>query len=158
MSQREESSLLDQEERRIDEELAAFTDGLLERRAGVEGGGLPALASAVGVLSRTLSPQPPPDALRRRLKQRVAVEWRRQHPSLARQLLSAFARPVRQRAWVAAAMALVLVVAVAALLLPGSTPEITATAVGEGKVAVFAIATLLAAGALVALWIASRRR
>ncbi|MGD1995179.1 MAG: hypothetical protein PVH62_00245 [Anaerolineae bacterium] len=140
-----------EEERRKDEELAAFTDALLEGRAESEGSERPPLADVVELLAQTLSPQPTPEELRRKLRRRIAAEWRRLHAPARQRLTWPLGWPTKR--WVgAAATALILVAIAAALLVPESGANITGAVVGKAGAIVLALALVL-----IALWLLSRR-
>jgi anti-sigma-K factor RskA len=148
------------EEQRRDDDLAAFTDALLDD-ARTDAGDRPPLAETVEVLARTLDHRPPPADLCSRIHRRVAAEWPGPQPSLAEQtrgLLGLFGRPRYRWAWAAAA-ALVVVAVAAALILPAGSGETAGTLVGEidATVLIIVLALLLAA-VVVAAWLASRRR
>jgi hypothetical protein len=149
------------EDRRRDDELAAFTDALLDEgdRPPLADG--PPLADVVELLARTLGHRPPPADLCSRIHRRVAAEWPKPQPSLAertRRLLGLFGRPRYRWTWATAA-ALVVVAVAAALILPAGSGETAGTLVGEIDTTVLIIIlALLLAAAVVAAWLASRRR
>jgi hypothetical protein len=150
-----------QDERRRDEELAAFTDALLEGEP--EACARPPLAGTVERLARTLGPQPVPARLRRRLRQRVAADWPGLHRPLSQRLrrwLGSLGQP-RLRWAYAVAGVLVVVAVAAALLLPADGLEITGTALGQMDattlIVIVALVCTLASGLLIA-WFLSRRR
>lgn len=147
---------MDKQEIERDNELAAFTDDLLEGEAVWPSGEPPPLASTVEVLARTLEPEDPPEALRRRIHRSVAREWRKRQPSLWDRLSRRFSYRSHRMVWVAAVTALA-VLAIASLLIFPSLPESTVgTATGgAGWFAVVAGAALLFF--LIVSWIRSRR-
>lgn len=112
-----------QQEHALDQELAAFTDHLLaggdERETGVR----PPLADTVKLLSETIQPEPPPDALRRRLHRRVTQERRRQKRASLRTRISRSLRVLPRRpAWVAVSVATLTLLVVFLLLLSPVSP------------------------------------
>ncbi|HEY75222.1 MAG TPA: hypothetical protein G4O00_03450 [Thermoflexia bacterium] len=113
-----------------DERLAAYTDQLL---SGLPSEDRPPLADAVDILARTLSWQEVPAGVRIRLRQRLAVEWERQHRR--RPWGVPVWRPWRRLLWVAAGLTLVGALAVL-ILSPTARTELSATSVGTagGKV------------------------
>ena len=146
---------MDKEDQRQDEELAAFTDALLEGRLE-QGGDRPPLAETVERLKHVLSPQAPPANLRRRVRQQIATEWSQRRPSPLHRLSQLFGRPVRRWAWVPVA-ALILVALTVALLMPPSGTEVVGTATGVVGIVVPVTLTVLA-GALVIAWLIVKRR
>jgi len=139
-----------------DQELAAFTDALLEgQEADTEN--KPPLAEEVEILARTLAPKPPPAGLRRKVRRCVAETWEQQRPLLQRlsELLNSLGRPRQRWAWATAAALIVAAVA-AVLLLPQGPLEISGTATGHAGLAAWA-GILVLAGILLALWIVRRR-
>jgi hypothetical protein len=148
------------EEQRRDENLAAFTDALLDD-ARTDEGDRPPLAATVEMLARTLGHQPPPTSLRSRVRRCVAAEWPGPRPPLAerlRGLLGLFGRPGYRWAWATVA-ALAVVAVAAALILPAGAGQTTGTLVGEVDATVLVvILALLLAAVGVAAWFTSRRR
>lgn len=154
------------EEQRRDDELAAFTDALLDHAQAEEGkrpplSDNPPLADVVKILARTLGHQPTPAHLRSRVRRCVAAEWSKPQPSLGqrlRDLTGPFGQPRYRWAWAAVA-AMVVVAIAAALILPTGPGQTTGTLVGEiDATTLVIILALLAAAAAVAAWLASRRR
>jgi len=138
------------------QELAAFTDALLEGRMG-EGDKRPPLADIVEIMARTIGPQPLPDDLRREVKRRIATEWSRRSPPVRRQP----SWTLRKRHWIwATAAALILIAAIASLLtplVPGGNSELVGAATGRvGGIVLIITAVLTAVAAI--YWLASRRR
>lgn len=143
------------QERQQDERLAAFTDVVLEGQAASKCSERPPLADTIEMLTRTFSPQPPPDHLRLKIKRAIAAEWRQQPLSLSQRLSKLFRQPGRRWVWATAAT-LVVVAVVAALLAPALSTQITGTATGGGGMVV--LAALLVLGViLVVAWLLSRR-
>jgi hypothetical protein len=152
-----------QDERRRDEELAAFTDTLLEGEPEADAYARPPLASTVERLARAIDSQPVPAHLRRRVRRQIATEWPELHRPWGGRLhrwLGSPGQPRLRWAWVATGALVVLALA-AALLLPADGLEITGTAPGQMDAAVLilvvGIIAALALGLLVA-WLLSRRR
>ena len=145
------------EERLKDEQLAAFTDSLLEEGEPCSmDAEQPPLADTVEVLARALKPAPVPDRLRRQVGQRVAGQWTRQRQARRRPLPRLFGGPAQRWAWATVAALAVVAIAAAVLLPTGTTPVAgTVTGVGIGT-AVAAVAVVLA-GVLIAVWLRSRR-
>ena len=148
------------EEQRRDNELAAFTDALLDDVQAKEGD-KPPLSDTVEMLVRTLDHRPPPAHLRSRVRRRVSVEWSKPQATLGqrlRDLAGPFGRPKYRWAW--AGVAAITVVAIAAaLILPVGPGETTGTLVGEiDATTLVIILVLLTAAAAIAAWLASRRR
>lgn len=148
------------EEQRRDDELAAFTDALLND-AQTEEAGRPPLSDTVEMLARALAPQPPPAHLRSRVRRCVSAEWSKPRATLGqrlRDLAGPLGQPRYRWAWAAVA-ALAVVAIAAALILPIGPGQTVGTAVGEiDATALVIILALLAAVGAVAAWIASRRR
>ncbi len=148
-----------------DSELTAFTDALLAGREELSAGGIP-LAETVRILARTISPQSPPEQLRRKVRQQIAVEWERQfgRPALLRelslnlrqQLAGLFKPPVRRWAWATAGV-LIVTVLVTALLVPGSAGKLTGTAAGGAETIMVAVLLMLV-GILAAGWWVFRKK
>lgn len=147
---------VDEANRLKDEELTVFTDALLEGGADVEETGRPPLADVVEALARTLSPQPPPGDLRRRLQKRIRAEWAQQRSTRRRQFPRLFGRPAQRLAWMAATV-LLLVAVTTVLLMPGSGEGLNATAAGEIGAAVWVIALVLIVALIIAAWLVARR-
>ncbi|HHS97157.1 MAG TPA: hypothetical protein ENK08_04570 [Chloroflexi bacterium] len=133
-----------------EERLAAFTDRLL---SGLPSEDRPPLADVVEILARTLHRQEVPPRVRARLRQRLAMEWKRQqHRRLPRGLVW---RPWQRLLW--AAVGLVFAGTLAILILsPTTRAELAATTVSTagGKVLL-----VLGAAALLSLtaWLLRRR-
>lgn len=142
------------EERRKDNELATFTDALLEDRAGCTEGERPPMAEVVELLARTMPTEPPPEDLRRRLRRRIRAAWKREHSGRLWQLPSLFGTRKNRWAW-ATAGALILVAIAAALIVPEEATQITGTVAGEAGAIALAI-TLGLAVALIVAWLVSR--
>ena len=154
---------MSKDERLRDEELAAFTDALLEGKLEMKEGVRPPLADTVERLARSLSPQPMPSRLRRRMRQQIAATWpqlRRPLGQRLRRLLGSFGQPKLRWACVAAGV-LVVVAVVAALLSPTDGLEITGMAPGQPDtttlIIVVGLVSALMLGGLIA-WLISRRR
>jgi hypothetical protein len=151
------------DERLRDEELAAFTDALLEGKLEMETSSRPPLADTVEKLARALSPQALPTPLRHKVRRQIAAEW----PQLSRPLgqplrhwLGSFGRsPLR---WACAVAGVLVVVVIAAVLcLPTDNLEITGTIGGQINkttlIAVVGLVSVLGLGFVIA-WLTSRRR
>jgi hypothetical protein len=153
------TKLMTIEERQQSEELAAFTDVVLNGEP-VEGQSRPPLAETVERLALVLERRPPPAGLRQRIRRSVAVEWPRRQPTLERlrKLLRALASPRYRWAWATAAGLLILVLATT-LFFPTGIQEITGTVVGDidPGVVVVALGVSLVI-VLVVIWIRARRR
>jgi hypothetical protein len=145
------------EERLKDEQLAAFTDALLEEGEPCSmDAERPPLASTVEVLARALKPAPVPDRLRRQVGQRVAAQWKRQRQ--ARRLPLPRLVGGRTQRWAWAAVAALAVVAIAtAVLLPNGTMPTAGTATGVGIGIAVAVVAVVLAGILITVWLRSRR-
>ena len=148
------------EEQRRDDELAAFTDALVDD-AQTKEAGRPPLADAVEILARTLDHRPPPAHLRSRVRRYVTAEWSKPRTSLSqrlRDLAGPFGQPRYRWAWAAVAAMAVVAIA-AALILPTVPEQTTGTLVGEiDAVTLVIVLVLLLAAAALAAWLASRRR
>jgi hypothetical protein len=81
------------------------------------------------LLARTLASRPPPESLRRQVRQRVAEAWDRRPLSLQQRLEGLFRAPAYRWAWGAVA-ALALVAVSAALIAPANMP-VAGTAIGD---------------------------
>jgi hypothetical protein len=145
------------EERREDQRLAAFTDALLAARAEPGASERPPLADAVELLARTISPQRPPETLRRRLKRCITAEWSRQHSPAGQRWRRVFKRPSRRWAWTAVAALVVVTVLATALLVPAQTGGLTGAVAGETGVTVLALIAVLAGVLAIAFWLARRK-
>jgi hypothetical protein len=145
-----------EEERLRDEELAVFTDALLEDGAEVDATDRPQLAEVVETLARTLDAQSPPDELRHKLRQRTAEEW--SHRQLRRRWRLPWQTGRLAQRWVWGAMAaLVLMSILAVLLMPVGSEELNATAAGGVGVVIWVIGLLLVGAAVAVAWLVSRR-
>lgn len=143
------------EEQARDQALVAFTDLLLAGELP-EGAERPPMAETVEMLARALSPQPPPEHLKLRIRRQVLAEWGKTEPSLHQRLLELVSRPRYRWAW--ATVAALLVVAVAAVfLLPGVAESTVGTAWGGGTALPLLLALALA-GLMLVLWRFIRRR
>ena len=144
-----------EEDRQGDQELASFTDALLTGQV-MEGSARPALADVVETLARTISPQSPPEALRRQLRERTTAEWARQAPRPSWSLSGLLGRPAQRWVWAAATLMVALAIAVV-LFTPAGVAGLSATAAG-GPAATVVVAALVLVG-LVALgvWFITRR-
>jgi hypothetical protein len=155
---------MSKDERLRDEELAAFTDALLEGELEAKDCTRPPLADTVEQLACTLHPQPLPSSLRRRVRQQIAAEWpqlRRPLSQRLRRWLASFGQPKLR--WACAVAGVLIAVAVAAaLLLPTDGLQTSGTAVGQPGattlVVAIALASALAIGGIIAWLISSRRR
>ena len=135
---------MDREQQR-DNELADFTDALLEGKEPSPAS--PEEAEMVRLLARTMGSRPAPEGLRRALKQRIASEFS-QPRSPSWNPLRSFGRPSQRRLW--GAVAALLVVALAAiLLLPTDPAQIMGTAWGEPGLVPILIALVLLAGVVI---------
>ena len=137
-----------------DQELAAFTDALLAGQAA-EGSDLPPLAQTVRALAQTISPQLPPERLRRKIERQIVVEWAKRQLTPTERVLQWFKLPARQWAWAGVAAVAVAAVAIA-LLAPAGAETLTGTAIGDKGTTVIAILGL--AGVLVMGWLAFRKK
>ena len=139
-----------------DEQLADFTDALLEGQASPDSDQLqPREAEIVRILARTVGPKSVPDQLRRDLARKISAEFSPERTPFFRGLWRSIARPSQR--WLWATAALMAIVAIAAVFLfPLDGSQITGTVTGEiGAIAlIFGIVLI---GALVIAWRASRR-
>ena len=145
-----------QEEQAKDNQLADFTDALLEGQTSLDAGRLQSREVAmVELLARAVAPQPVPDRLRQELTRRIAAEFSREHPPLMRRLLQSLGRPSHRRLWATAAIMTVVAIA-AVLLFPLDGSHITGTVTGEigGIALVFGLVLI---GAMLIAWRVSRR-
>jgi len=107
-------------------------------------------AAMEALLARALAPHPPPRALQRQVRQRVAAAWERRPPTLRERFAGLLRLPAYQRAWAAVA-ALAVIAVVAALALPaGEGLPVVGTVVGKTEtiaaaLAAVAVITILAA-------------
>ncbi len=145
-----------------DQELAAFADSVLAGQPAPPTGP-PPLAQTVELLARAVSPHPPPEHLRRQIRQRIAAEWARQ-PSQASEsaglqarhwLLRLFRPSKNQWAW-AAVTAMAALAIMAGLLLPAQTEPLTGTVVGGASVV--GVIILVLVGLAVAGWLIVRKK
>ena len=153
---------MSRDERLRDEELAAFTDALLEGKLEKDCA-RPPLADTVESLARALSPQPLPSRLRRRVRQQIATTWpqlRRPLGQRLRRLLGSFGQPKLRWAYAAAGV-LIVVAITAALLLPTEGLATPGTAIGQMDtttlIIVVGLVSALVIGVVIA-WLISRRR
>jgi len=144
---------MSKEEQRKDQELASFTDALLNGGA-VDVGERPPLADTVEMLARVLHPQRPPESLRHRLRQRIAAEWERKEPRPRGRLLPTFRLSAGRRIW--AGIAALALLAVLALLTTPYTGEAVGTATGGSWSIALIAAVALLVGLLIG-WAISRR-
>lgn len=144
---------MNEDERVKDSALAVFTDRLLAHQWEDEEG-RPPLADTVEILNRTLTPTPPPDRLRHRLRERVAAEWPLSHPVPRRSLFLQLARPLRRWGW---AVALLAVAFLAALLMPANVGHISGTATGDVRLILLVAGLAIFIIASVAAWLSTRR-
>ncbi len=144
-----------EEDRQGDQELASFTDALLSGQV-IEGSARPALADVVESLARTVSPQPPPEVLRQRLRERAAADWAKRAPRPGWSLSGLLGRSAQRWVWVAATLVVALAIAVV-LFTPAGSAGLSATAAG-GPAATVVVAALVLVG-LVALgvWFITHR-
>ncbi len=106
------------DEKKLDQELTAFTDALLQGTDPAAEPENPRLAATVRMLARHIRPEPPPEGLRRKLRRQVAAEWEGlQEPWAAR--AQRFFRTYR-RQWAWGTVAAMAVLAFVALLLTQS--------------------------------------
>ena len=145
---------MDSQEKRLDQELAAFTDSLLEGQP-MRGPERPPLADTVEMLARTTKRQHPPASLRTRVKQHVSAEWDRQQQPIHHRIrsLGLFGRRWR---WVPISAAVLVVLALAALILPDGTLPIQGTIIGSHYVVPILLAGM--AAVLVGVWLVARRK
>jgi hypothetical protein len=149
-------------ERLRDEELAAFSDALLEGEPGLEACARPDLADTVERLARALGPEPVPSHLRRSLHKQIADGWLERPLPLGQRLRRWFGSPAQSRLrWAYALAGVLIIVAVAAAsLLPAGGVEITGTAAGQmdaTTLIVAGLASVLLVGLVIA-WLVLRRR
>lgn len=142
------------EEQAQDQALVTFTDRLLAGELPEEAE-RPPMAETIEMLARALSPQPPPEHLKLRIRRQVLAEWGKSEPSPAQRLLEFVSRPRYRWAWAAVAALLVVAVA-AALLLPGVGESTVGTAWG-GEAALPLLLALALAGLLLVLWRLTRK-
>lgn len=154
---------MSKDERRRDEELAAFTDALLEGKLEMEESTRPPLADTVERLARTLSPQPVPSRLRRKARQQIAATWphlRRPLGERLRRWLGSLGQPKLRWAYAVAGV-LIVVAVTAALLLPTEGLVTWGTAEGQMDtttlIVVVGLMSAMAIGLAIA-WLISRRR
>ncbi len=107
------------------------------------------------LLARTLTPNPPPESLRRQVHKRVAAEWERRPLTLSQRLQGLLRMPVYRRAWVSIA-ALAVVAIVAALTLPSGGVPVAGTVVGKSGV-ILALLVVCAVGVGI-VWFVYKRR
>jgi hypothetical protein len=138
-----------------DEELAAFTDAVLDAQAGMVAPDRPPCADVVDLLARALRAEQPPAGLRRRVRESVAAEWARQRGAAGHSPFRVLSRHGRPWVW-ATIGALTLLAAAAALLVPSGAARLTGAAVGGPGLSV-AVALLVLAGGLALAWLFSRR-
>lgn len=145
----------------VSEELAAFTDALLEGEV-MDETERPPLAETVELLARTLEPEEPPERLRRNILRQIRAEWGKGHRAerrpLGQQVLDALRSlgwSRRRLVWAAAAALLVAALAVT-LLLPKDVGGTTGTALGgPGMTALVAVLALVGLAAVV-VWVVKR--
>ncbi|HOU11969.1 MAG TPA: hypothetical protein PKZ84_02550 [Anaerolineae bacterium] len=113
-------------------------------------------ARVEALLGRTLAPHPPPESLRRRVRQQVAAEWERRPLSLRQRLGGLLRAPTYRQTWAAVA-ALAIIAVVAALVLPSSGVPVAGTVLGKGE-AVAAALTVVAVIAIVVAWLVHKHR
>jgi hypothetical protein len=94
-------------------------------------------AETEALLARTLVSRPPPESLRRQVRQRVAEAWDRRPLSLQQRLEGWFRAPSYRWAWGAVA-ALALIAVGAALIAPANMP-VAGTAIGEAGTVVLIV-------------------
>jgi len=145
---------MDNQEKQLDQELAAFTDSLLEGQP-MTGPARPSLADTVEMLARTTKPQTLPASLRSKVKQRISTEWDRQHLPL-HQRLSSLVPSGRGRRWIPVSVVILALLAIAALIIPLDTMPTPGTALGD--TAVLPIMLLALAAILVGIWLVIRHR
>ena len=143
------------EERRKDQELAAYTDAVLDASAGTGAAERPPWADVVELLARALRAEQPPASLRSSVRKLVAAEWARRRSTAAQSPFQILTRRRRPWAW-AAIGALTLLAAAAALLVPSGAARLTGAAVGGPGLSV-AVALFVLAGGLALAWLFSRR-
>jgi hypothetical protein len=144
-----------EEDRQGDQELASFTDALLAGQA-TEGQARPELADIVETLARTISPEAPPESLRRRLRERTTAEWASQSRRPGWSLSRLLGRPARGWVWAAATLVVALAVAIA-FLTPTGTAGLSATAAGGPAATVIVAIFVLIGLAAIGLWFVNRR-
>ena len=148
-----------------DEELAAFTDALLEGTLEADDSPRPPLAPTVEQLTHALDTQPVPFGVRQRVRSKIRAGWASQRLALHERLrrwARSLARPTPTLRWACTAAGVLAVIAVVtAVLLPLDGAHTTGTASGgDGSPLPIALA-LLGGGVLVVLgvaWLVSRRR
>lgn len=114
------------------------------------------LIRTVEALAQALDAQPPPERLRRQVRQRILVEWGRRQATKRRWLAVLFQRPAQRWAWATVAALLVIVAAIA--LTSKATSAITGTIIGGGIGTLILVALLGLAVVLLIVWIILRRR
>ena len=148
-----------------DEELAAFTDALLDGALEADDSPRPPLAPSVEQLARAMDMQPVPFGVRQQVRQEIRAGWAPQcltpYERLRRWVRS-LARPTPTLRWACTAAGVLAVIAVVtAVILPLDGAHTTGTAsAGDGSPLPIALA-LLGGGVLVVLgvaWLVSRRR
>lgn len=146
---------MDQTERIEDQQLALYTDMLLAGRPAEDV--RPPLADAVELLARAITPQPPPEHLRRKIRQKIAAEWPQPRPSLGQRLVELFRSPARQRWTWATVAAMVMVAAAAAVLAPTGSPELVGTPALGMETYLVVVALVLAGVLALGLWIGRKK-
>jgi hypothetical protein len=144
-----------EEDRQGDQELASFTDALLAGQA-MEEQARPELADMVETLARTISPQSPPESLRRQLRERTATEWAKQPRRPSWSLSGLLGRPAQRWVWAAATLVVALAVA-AVLFTPAGTAGLSATAAGGPAATVAVVALVLIGLVALGVWTITRR-
>jgi hypothetical protein len=145
--------MVNEQESRRDEELAAFTDAVLGEDVAADIEQRPPLADTVELMARVLVPEEPPDQLRRRIHRVIAKEW---NPEPHRSSLFDMFRIRRRPLWTAAVAALVvLAIATVLLVTPGTEGIVGAAGGGPWLVPLIIVMSLLAAGIIG--WILWRR-
>ncbi|MEJ5308340.1 MAG: hypothetical protein WHX52_01090 [Anaerolineae bacterium] len=113
-------------------------------------------ARVEALLARTLTPQPPPESLRRQVRKRVAEAWERRPLTVGQRMRAWLRVSMYQRAW-ATVVALAVVAVVAALVFPSGGVPVAGTVVGKTGTVVAALATV-AVIAVVVAWFLHKHR
>lgn len=143
--------MVNEQESRRDEELATFTDALLDEGCEFDGEERPPLADTVELLAQMLAPEEPPERLRRRVHRAIVEEW---DPPARRIGFFEMFRIRRRPLWIAAVAALAVLAMTTLLLVTPGTEGVMGTAGGgPWLIPLIIVMSLLAAGIVVwTLW------
>lgn len=147
-------------ERQQDEELAAYTDALLDGEPLAEGQARPVEADTVETLARVLGHREPPARLRQRIRRQVAAAWPEHRASMReglRRWLKTLTLARNRWAWAAASI-LVALFCAASLIVPTGVQQVVGTAGDLDPVTLVAAVTAVVVMVAVLIWINSRRR